>query len=1226
MEISYELYTWLKRKHLVSFYYKEMNGMIKLSIEDTARLELGYIMPAISLAYAGDLPKESDLKRTNGGASRLHNWNMLIGPLLSLNIPIDSDTKALIVSGDRPTLISVLETLMFSLDKKIKRPSKIEKAPVESGLHLDGIDEDSSLEDANTFLEFLIISFCQSFSLTPRVSAGLLVQKVEYLSKVIIKGLKGLYQPVLCWYEIIQNNITNIFELCDKDQSSVQLLFTCLRPGISSTNLQVRKKASEVIQSVQSRFKSYDSLCWDWFIAQTIMINECFEIIDSKVDNYQSFFNLLFNFSKKNLNELFIGKLSEYCKTSVEYLRYTSNLFKDISQQPYNQTFFNQGVIDYWVELAMKEAEINSNNYTNRACCVGFLCDLWSEFPSFIEIQEDIANNILGVVKRSTRTQSYLLQIMAYGRLFHLLSLFSNLKYSFAPIIYKTLTFCLIENYSDSRIREFMFVNMMLIFKEFSLIPLSILLEPLIKQSFISKDTKYQIFDFDFFIYISQHERLAIKDAILLLDLLGKILISDGLSSRLAKIPFMIISSRYVDCKPVEEFLMRYISVALKICYTERTKTADLIRARANTLDLIERIIKLDNSEMNQDIRQVFHALVSASNNPNLKKDHFQELFLTVGGPFVETELEEEESLAEESIQYESVRYDSVHVDKSVTIDEHHQKYPVWFTEPKGRAMSDIQRAKNKRLERENREKLLAEKSNLSLLLRKKTLGQQIEQRRIELGVKSRIPDKPDLLLSIIQEPTFPFQLFRIQEELREDQENISIVLKKYSRVNKYLFRKYSSFSYKMQNNASTSTDNLQELNRYLSESGFSKLVRENNIPYSMITTDEVKSLFSVFIGKLKSKSVFRKNFPELLYLLSSYMYSRTPYDLSMFSPAMHLECLYSSLLIFSDKIPRGLFIGPDPGYGDIDVVKSLNSQLEENSELILPLGYKKVLEFSLDIEYKAISVEESQAIAIEILDEIINGRLGFHFLMPSLNKVARFRAKGLREPEDIRSTLRNLSKTESATEFSKLSPEMKLMVLRLPESSKEVAVVCAQLVDDLVYSLENNSPRLISKVIKNKLLVPNKIIEARQTKIAEDALTKKMIEEKRIQRYRNLEPEVNKWREEKIHKSYMEKIEKEKERENIRKKELELKERKEKEKRQLEEKLIKFRLEKIEKDSKKRELSEGRAVVKKRHLKYKTHSSVDYSGEKSMDFNPLPNTNNILTPIRGPKVLSKLV
>ena len=136
----------------------------------------------------------------------------------------------------------------------------------------------------------------------------------------------------------------------------------------------------------------------------------------------------------------------------MEYLRYMSNLFKDISQQPYNQTFFNQGVIDYWVELAMKEAEINSNNYTNRACCVGFLCDLWSEFPSFIEIQEDIANNILGVVKRSTRTQSYLLQIMAYGRLFHLLSLFSNLKYSFAPIIYKTLTFCLIENYSDSRI------------------------------------------------------------------------------------------------------------------------------------------------------------------------------------------------------------------------------------------------------------------------------------------------------------------------------------------------------------------------------------------------------------------------------------------------------------------------------------------------------------------------------------------------------------------------------------------------------------------------------------------------------------------------------------------------------------------------------------------------------------------------------------------------------
>ena len=230
---------------------------------------------------------------------------------------------------------------------------------------------------------------------------------------------------------------------------------------------------------------------------------------------------------------------------------------------------------------------------------------------------------------------------MTFGRLFHLLSVFCDLKYSFAPIIYKTLTFFLIEKYSDDNIREFLLNNMKLALNEFSLIPLGILLEPLIKQSLIGKNIKFNIFDFDFYNFISQHPRLTIKDAVLLLDLLGKIFLNDYLYSSLSKISFLIITARFIEFNPVQEFIMRFISISLKLSFTEMTRIDDFNNkiVRKNSLDLIDKIIKFNNEELNQQIREAFQSLISTSITKRIKSKKFQEIFTVLGGPLVEEEV-----------------------------------------------------------------------------------------------------------------------------------------------------------------------------------------------------------------------------------------------------------------------------------------------------------------------------------------------------------------------------------------------------------------------------------------------------------------------------------------------------------------------------------------------------------------------------------------------------------
>ena len=43
----------------------------------------------------------------------------------------------------------------------------------------------------------------------------------------------------------------------------------------------------------------------------------------------------------------------------------------------------------------------------------------------------------------------------------------------------------------------------------------------------------------------------------------------------------------------------------------------------------------------------------------------------------------------------------------------------------------------------------------------------------------------------------------------------------------------------------------------------------------------------------------------------------------------------------------------PDPGAGDLAVIKSLNEELAVDKEAQMPEGYKKIIDKELDIEYK---------------------------------------------------------------------------------------------------------------------------------------------------------------------------------------------------------------------------------------------------------------------------------
>lgn len=81
-----------------------------------------------------------------------------------------------------------------------------------------------------------------------------------------------------------------------------------------------------------------------------------------------------------------------------------------------------------------------------------------------------------------TREKPAPIILSALGILFRLLSQFTADKSPYASVLYKTLTLALIENHLNTEIREFILNNFIQIFENFDTVPVSILMDPLIKQ------------------------------------------------------------------------------------------------------------------------------------------------------------------------------------------------------------------------------------------------------------------------------------------------------------------------------------------------------------------------------------------------------------------------------------------------------------------------------------------------------------------------------------------------------------------------------------------------------------------------------------------------------------------------------------------------------------------------------------------------------------------------
>lgn len=94
------------------------------------------------------------------------------------------------------------------------------------------------------------------------------------------------------------------------------------------------------------------------------------------------------------------------------------------------------------------------------------------------------------------------------------------------------------------------------------------------------------------------------------------------------------------------------------------------------------------------------------------------------------------------------------------------------------------------------------------------------------------------------------------------------------------------------------------------------------------------------------------------------------------------------------------LYEDPDAtSVSDAKLIKALNDKLAKDPNYPIPEGYMKQLEktpvydYVIPAQFKA-KIKESKVVALEILDSLLNDKLGIHFLEPMVRFEERYKVK----------------------------------------------------------------------------------------------------------------------------------------------------------------------------------------------------------------------------------------
>ena len=1028
---------------------------------------------------------------------------------------LDLSAKAPEAAKGSPTaIISILKDIK-ALEGQLTKPSK-------PGVSLDTLDTDKGLFQSDSCVEFLLLSFCSSFDLRPKQAAGLLAQGNKVLTQIVIKGLKGDFDPVLVWYQSVYQNTERLCDLIqhESDKNSLAFVLNALKAGLDARSTEVvqwcLKTYAKLAMDLEERGLAAQS--WGWFISpQSCLLQLLGAITRLGSEIASNGVETMLHFAQFNLVEFFSMHLKNLVQEAGDYYALLALVVPATREMDWAaEALASSRIPQYWVESVCREAEDTESK--GRLTALHFFSLLWTSFFLESEESQSVFMSLLTAIKKAFRDPAIPVKATALAILMDLLDTLADLKSAYAPSVYKTLTLLMVEMDPKEPVRELVVGNVKRLMSCTPTIPAQIVVENWCKR-IQAEEGGYplQITDFDLFQTLAKHSRLVLKSAIQLIDVLGKVYLSDVLFSRAALAPFSVLVTRYLDSDAMQEYLLAFLKFGFSQAatndrvvkerrtrfekfpsyYTEdaRAETLELRRKRDAVFEVTEWLLQLQQDSLNSKIRDLLAAAVMEyRQTAGADCKGFLMLLGTFGEPI--TALTAYIRTKEQSPANAEMKSRSQFIPSPLE-EVQERTLPMLLQDPKHpfpwkRAAQDIEQAKKKARERElkaREEEELARK-RLEVKLGKTALA--LEVRRLEQAVGKHTGE-----LTLYQEgvavkllaPPPEISIREFTEQEKEEQMQVSLVLKRYLRLFKVLFERYSGSGFARKHNTTTEIDWLVERKKRLFDTELIGILVDHKAIPKLLTKEETRELMKAYCSKIAHQAEQHwVDFPGFLGIFSQiayFAYSREPQDLSHLPPAASVKTLVDTFRreTKASKQSTDLYDDPDPGSGDKDVVKELTKLLALNPDTVLPAGYKRVTEQDVSVGFGVpvgLGLSEGWRVALELLDEVTAAALGVHILEPQVHLSTVYMAKGVAKKKErvelppiqdrpasmlkrkIREYIDDKPKAKPVPTPARLGPALKLAVAQCSEEDQASTREVAELLEDILHSVSLGASRVV--------------------------------------------------------------------------------------------------------------------------------------------------------------------
>ena len=611
------------------------NGNVKLSQTVTKQILIGIFFPKLFIKFNvlmnqlyGNIYQDdetlSHVVDNDQPQIKLHNWELILESLKNYyGITFDEDVKTLLIAGDMNSFNALLEKLYTFYCELKSRIEKLDETKLlkenkqkegmpdfakeklgelpkirfnEDIVDLDALtDEVAQLKQLNqtrSVLEFIIVAICKSMSLNSKQAAALLTDNKKYLIHILTKGLSNKnFEPVNYFYQNVLGNIDYFMKLLEINSiaypnqisKNIELSLSTFKPGLLSKNMDVVFICSRLLSKIALECieKNLISAAWDWFIAPNGGLEGCILCFKKHNDAAEVVVTLMNNFGRFHIYELFTVYLKQFLQNDGAYFTFVADILPTFSKlSNFADEFEKNNLKGFFMEYILEVSR--SPNRNERIKSALFLAEIWINFSIYFNSEQE-NYRILSIFKALYKDTDHLVQFTSICQLFRVLLVFSSERNSFVPIIYKSLIFNFIEYHNDLSIRELMLSNFNHLFIMVLSIPVGIMVEPYVKQIQynLGKSYYFNMNDISFLTTIARHPRYNVKEAMLTLDVLGKIFYDIGKEeimeveafktntyrgiyfNKVINPLFTMILSRYLIHELGVEFIFKFVKMSL---------------------------------------------------------------------------------------------------------------------------------------------------------------------------------------------------------------------------------------------------------------------------------------------------------------------------------------------------------------------------------------------------------------------------------------------------------------------------------------------------------------------------------------------------------------------------------------------------------------------------------------------------------------------------------------